>query len=868
MGEVYRAEDTELGRQVAIKVLPTAFLEDEDRLARFEREARLLAQLQHPNIASIYGLERFGATRALVLELVEGPTLADRLGAGALSVAESLEIAAQIARALEAAHEKGIVHRDLKPHNVKVSEDGEVKVLDFGLAKALDPTGEDSLAGTPESSPTLTMDHTAHGVILGSAAYMAPEQAKGRSVDKRADVWAFGVVLYEMLVGGRLFAGDGVPDTLARVLAREIDLDALPSETPPAVRRLIRRCLERDPRNRLHDVADARIVLDEVRSGTVDDGRTDVAAPAGAWRSALPWVLAVLGLLAAVAGWWPERSASPPPASIVAQLPPPAGTSFFLAGMRPAGATLSHDGRRIVFGAVDADSVTRLWVRDLATGDLRALVGTEEAQYPFWSADDRWIGYFSRREQSLRKIPADGGTPFTICGAVDGKGGTWNRDGVILFSPSPGAPIHRVSAEGGESEPVTALEEGRYNSHRHPRFLPDGRHFLFLARSPREDRSVAMLGDLDSGVVRELLATTTQAEYAFGHLLFQREGVLLARPFDPDTLEPSGTAVSLAAGVLTVPAAGLAHFSVSRTGTLVLHRGAIVRPVQLELRDRSGRVLDRLATPSSGFRDMEFSPDGGRIAVSVDSPTQDIDIYILDLSRRTELRFTLERSEDVWPLWSPDGTAIYYASNPDGPHDVFRKAVGGSAPAEVVVDVPRTAVPAAISPDGLTLVSLQYLSDHRELWRHDLSGDADESSLGLPVFGSRAAFSPDGRWLAFVGFDDGRPEILVSPFPGPGRLVQVSRDGGAAPYWTADGGEILYLSLAGQVVSVRVETTGPDLELGPPEALFDALPPALGFRNFAASPDGQRFLFVPEAAFGAANELEIVTDWPSRVAPG
>jgi eukaryotic-like serine/threonine-protein kinase len=417
---------------------------------------------------------------------------------------------------------------------------------------------------------------------------------------------------------------------------------------------------------------------------------------------------------------------------------------------------------------------------------------------------------------------------------------------VIVFTPSSGAPIYRVAATGGEPEPVTSLEDGRFNSHRHPRFLPDGRHFFFLARSEETDRSVVMLAAVDGSGVRELLASETQAEYAAGHVLFLREETLLARPLDVDELAISGVPITVAEGVTTTPGAGLALFSVSQTGLLTLVRGERQQPIRLELWDRSGRLLERLATPRDGFRDMEFSPDGNQIAfVGLDSPHA---IYLLDLERGIETRFTFGPGEEVWTTWSPDGKALYYASNPEGPHDIFRKAVGGTAREELVVHDAAAAVPVALTPDGRTLVYLRSLADLRQLWQFDLAGAEGARLFERPVFGSRAALSPDGRWLTFVALEAGRPQVFVSTFPESGRLFQVSQDGGGIPFWPAGGDEIIYLDPLGAVISVPVGAAGTTLELGAPETLFRAVPPAWGSRNFAVSPDGQRFLVARDGA--------------------
>jgi len=564
MGEVFRATDTKLQREVAIKVLPEAFVEDAERLARFQREAQLLAQLHHPRIASIFGLEEAGGVRALVMELVDGPTLADRLAAGALELDECLRVAKQIAEALEAAHEKGIVHRDLKPQNVKLTGDGEVKVLDFGLAKAMDPVNATS--GSPTASPsllhspTLTAAGTQLGVILGTAAYMAPEQARGLAVDKRADIWAFGVILWEMLTGRRLFEGELVTDVLAAVLRQEVDLDALPVGTPARLKRLVRRCLERRPKERLHDVADARLVLDELLAGERDEV-APVAAEIprrSAFASALPWLVAVAAL--AVAGIVSLRA----PAAVEVEgagavelaLAPPAGGELRIESNRGWGA-VSPDGRQVVFSASTPQG-SGLFVRPLDRAEARLLPGTADGFYPFWSPDSRWVAFFEAG--SLRKVEVAGGLPERICDASWGRGGSWSENGWILFSPTGGGSLSRVRAEGGEPIPVTALDAGAgEDAHYWPIWLPDGERFLYFIRSVRRENQGIYLGHVPaSGLATErqrLVASASSGLYARGRrgepdrILWVQGETLLARVFDAGSETLTGATDRIAGDV-------------------------------------------------------------------------------------------------------------------------------------------------------------------------------------------------------------------------------------------------------------------------------------------------------------------------------
>jgi hypothetical protein len=542
MGEVYRARDTKLGRDVALKILPEAFARDAERLGRFEREARLLASLNHPNIASIYGLENADSTHFLVLELVDGEDLSKRIARGAVPVDEALGIARRIAEALEAAHEQGVVHRDLKPGNVVTDADGAVKVLDFGLAKALDADASD--VTDLSHSPTMVTGSTVQGVILGTAAYMSPEQARGKRVDKRADIFAFGCVLFELLTGKRCFTGETVSDTLASILAREPEWEDLPKQTPPALERLLRRCLMKDSKQRLRDIGEARIAIDKIAAGNTGADAVEAAPPqaAGKKRSLLPWTLAAaLALVVVFTGASYVRRPADQAPVVRAFIPPADDSPFELSSLHPGPAAVSPDGTKIAFSARDKNGATVLWIRHLDQIEARPFPGSEGAGYPFWSPNGKSIGFFANAK--LKRVDSGGGPPLTLCDAPVGKGGSWNEEDVILFAPSFNGPIHRVAAAGGESQPVTEVDADHgQNSHRFPHFLPDGRHYLFFARAAVATGgdgtgSAVYLGSLDGEPARELFRCQSQSVYASGYLLFLRESALMARPFDspPET---------------------------------------------------------------------------------------------------------------------------------------------------------------------------------------------------------------------------------------------------------------------------------------------------------------------------------------------
>jgi serine/threonine protein kinase len=880
MGEVWRAEDEKLGREVALKVLPEEFAKDPDRMARFEREAKVLASLNHPNIATLYGLESVesgsgaGAGSGsevtfLAMELVEGEDLSERINRGALPVEEAVAIALQIAEALEAAHEQGIVHRDLKPANIKLRTDGTVKVLDFGLAKAWDAeTGDSGIS----MSPTLTAHATAAGVIIGTAAYMSPEQAAGITADRRADIWAFGVVLWEMLTGHKLFEGETVSHVLASVLKDEVAIDSLPAGTPARIRELIERCLKKKPKQRLQAIGEARILLEEYRADPETFERpatlsaSDALVPTVArWRQVLPWTVAA-ALAATLAGLlWSFLGRTPQ--VISATIPPPADAEFYLNPNHPGPVTVSPDGRSIAFSAQDPDGHVLLYVRRLDAPQAQALSGTDNAGYPFWSPDSRWVGFFNRSEGTLKKIDTNGGPPITLTEAPNGKGGTWNSDGVIVFSPTSDSPLHRVASAGGESVPLTEIDGERHNSHRHPRFLPDGRQIIFLARGNTPKESSLLVTDLEDRSTRDVVTTETQAEYASDHLLFVRERALMAQPFDPAAVQLEGEAAPLAEDVMVIQGAALASFSISQTGVLSFATGRAEEQTQLEWRNRSGGDSSAFGDPAA-YRAAAVSPDGTQaVAQVVDATTGTQDLWIFDIERGLRTRFTFDPGQDTWPIWSPDGKTIYFSSNRGGNFGVYKKRLEGAGEVEEVILTERNVRSTSISPDGTHL----FIFGPGEGTSTDLSTVALDGSANLSLYRRTefaeacGAFSPDGKWAAYHSNESGETEVYVAPYPGPGRRWQVSTDGGVYPTWRSDGAEIIYTRFDGTIMAVPVRAEGESFFVEGEEELFTIGPPSRGGPRFSMSGDVQRFLVVPPTTQRADSLLHLLVNWPTAL---
>jgi eukaryotic-like serine/threonine-protein kinase len=872
MGEVYRATDTKLGRDVAVKVLPATVAADPGRLLRFEREARVLASLNHPGIAHLYGFETAAAAdgapvHVLVMELVEGEDLAERLRRGRVPVDEALAIATQVAEALEEAHEKGIVHRDLKPANVKVTPEGKVKVLDFGLAKAW--TGDPGSASSSHlaHSPTLTEQATVPGLVLGTAAYMAPEQARGRPVDKRADIWAFGVLLFEMLAGRRVFEGESVSDVLAGVLAREIDWGALPPATPPAVRRLLGRCLERDPRRRLRDIGDARHELLEPGTAadtSVTEAAATAAAPAGTLRRTALLVagaaLATAVLTLGVAGWW--------------LVPAPAGPTVFAVpgppGTRLHQVVVSPDGRSLAFASESLSGESHLFVRRLDRRDARRLEGTTGAREPFWSPDSRFVGYFT--ESQLWRVEAATGAVEALAETTDTRGGTWSEDGTIVFG---GARLNRIAAGGGA--PATLLEPDRAsgeNALRYPSFLPDGRHVLFYSRNATErTRAGLWVVSLDTGERRLLTASASSSAVHVepGWLLYRRDRYLLAHRFDARRLELTGEPRPVAEDLWYDPGVtAQTNVSASRTGTVVFRTGG-QEVSELTWHDRQGLVLGTEWEPK-GFVTFALSPDGRRILATFPGQGVERHAWLWDIAARTASQVT-SSGDTTTLVFSDDGTRGLLGTYVGPTGGLWLARLGSGTPPERLTGAGEAALD-AVPTDwrGRHLVHAVYSSAQRRTQRSlrllDLETGESLSLVETPADEMFGTLSPDGRRLAYASDETGQWEVYVQTFPSPDRRWRVSTQGGHQPRWNPDGSELFYLAPDRQLVSVRVRESASGFAWDAPRALFQTaivdLGPFRGTWGYAVAPGGQRFLVNSRPLQGESPAVAIVNWRPDE----
>jgi serine/threonine protein kinase/Tol biopolymer transport system component len=855
MGEVYRARDTKLKREVAIKILPDEFSRDPERVARFQLEAEVLASLNHPNIAAIYDLEEANGSRFLVLELVEGDTLADILKKrGALPVDEALGIAAQICEGLEAAAGKGIIHRDLKPANIEVTPEGKVKLLDFGLARIFEAAPH----ADASDSPTLVSRSTP-GVILGTAAYMSPEQARGRTVDKRTDVWAFGCVLFEALAGRPVFQGDDVTEIIASIVKAEPDWDLLPDTVSPPLRSLLHRCFKKDPKRRLQEIADARIEIEEILKEPAVAAGTNVIATTGRRkRDWTAWVLVVVicSVLSAVSVFYFTRTEPPP--EIRLQINTPSTADPVLA----VSFAISPDGRRLVFAASN-EGKNQLLLRPLDSLVAQPLAGTEGGAHPFWSPDGGSLGLFADRK--LKRVDLNGSATQVLANAPFPGGGAWNSEGVIVFAPQTG-PLYKVLASGGDPVPLTRLETGE-TLHRAPHFLPDGKHFLYFALG---QTSGLYVGSLDGSQPKRIGNTDTSGfVMPSGVLLFQRQSTLLAQRFDLRRQELSGDPVSVASGV-TSDSIGVGGFS-AMPG-IVAYRTQVALGTRLTWFDRSGKVLSTIGGPQA-MSDVELSPDGRRVAQSR-TVNGNADVWLVETARGVPTRFTVDAALDAFPVWVPDGSRIVFSSNRKGVFNLYQKLASGAGPDELLLESDRTSVPNDISRDGrYVLFTVQDLQNNDEdLWILPMFGDKKPFPFIKSPFDKRfGQFSPDGRWVAYESNESGRDEIYAQPFPGPGGKSQISTNGGAQPRWNKNGKEIFYISLDSKMVAapVKVSSDGRSLEAGSPVSLFPIRlaggPVRRGQRQqYTVSPDGQRFLIIVDADENVTSPITIIYNWKPR----
>jgi serine/threonine-protein kinase len=874
MGEVWLADDTKLGRQVALKVLPADVAGDAERMARFEREAKVLASLNHQNIAHLYGLESIasgtdsdadsdaGSTTFLVMELVEGEDLSERIERGALPVEEAVAIALQIAEALEAAHEAGIVHRDLKPANIKLKPDGTVKVLDFGLAKTWETTGSDSSLSL---SPTVTRHATAAGVVLGTAAYMSPEQARGNPVDRRADVWAFGTVLWEMLTGSKLFGGDTTTDVMADVLRAEIDLEALPSSTPPELRRLIGRCLERNERRRLRDIGEARIVLEDP---LVEDVSIAEPVASGRSRSLVPWIVAAAAIVLLSGSLAMNALRNPDPApsrqrQLTIQLPP--DQRLITDGNSTI--TFHPDGKSLVV-AGESDGRTLLLRRELGAVEAQPIAGTEFGQAPFFSPDGRWLGFVSRGK--LMKVPVEGGTPLDLADSQGAGGATWMADNTVIFAPIYSDGLFRVSAEGGETERLSTPDrEAGELGHWWPDVLPGGRWVVFTAFRTPVDRSRIGVLDLQTGDVQWAVDGGFFGRYIdTGHLIYAKHQHLFAVPFDAESATVTGPPVALFDDLRVAQTGGFGMFAVSALGDLAyVTESSGNPPRELVWLDRDGGV-EPAAPHRLPFLSVDLSPDGSQAAVTVQGDSRDLWTYSFD--RGSLSRITSSSGTEFDPRWSPDGRELYYVVDVP-PFTLYRIPVGSpdtgrpiwDEPTEVDITLP------AVSPDGRWMA---YTQSEQETRNNIFVRLIDGSEPAKPFRASRAdelspTFSPDGRWLAYSSDDNGWPEVYVEPFPGPGERIQVTANGGTQPIWNHATGEILYRRFDEMWV-VETRAAGAQIEIGEPRLLLSHAiehGESVDSRVFDFSADGQRILAVTVPDADQPRRIEFVTDWTGEL---
>jgi eukaryotic-like serine/threonine-protein kinase len=873
MGEVYRACDTKLNRVVALKVLPERFALDPDRLARFTREAQLLATLNHPNIAAIYGLEESSRAQALVMELVDGPTLAERIALGPISLDEALTIARQIAEAVEAAHQKGIIHRDLKPANIKIARNGVVKVLDFGLAKVWDGAPQSDLSG----SPKLTATNLGERTILGTPAYMSPEQARCAPLDRRTDIWSFGCVLYEMLMGRAPFEGDTISDTIAAILEHEPDWTMLPADTPVPIRRLLRRCLEKDPKRRLDSASDARLEIDDAIAFPAAETLALAATPSRRVTPVAIAALAGLTVIVALVAWILMRAAPAVPVlpARFAIVPAP-GLPLNVSGL-DRDLALSPDGRRLVYRAGGSNTAgSPLMVRAIDRLDAQPVAEVSNAYAPFFSPDGRWIGFFENTE--LKKVSIAGGPAITLC-QFSGipLGASWGDDNTITFATNaPGTGLWRVSADGGEPTVLTTVDPAQHEgTYSFPSVLPQGRGVLFtIATASQADTSVAVL-DLKSGQRKTLIRGGGDAQYVeTGHLIFAAAGALRAVRFDPVRLEVLGDPVTVIDHVMMKPT-GAANYAVSRAGTLV-YIGAglseLATPRALLWVDRKGHE-EPTGAPLRAYGTPRLSPDGTRVAAEIYD--QITDVWIWDFARKTLRHLTFDSGGNGMSVWTPDSRQIIFESGRTGMPSVYKQAADGTGTVDRLSTSAIPQWPTSITPDGTwlagfdllpkTVPNIVFLPLTRAVVRPSSNpAPGDSQSPVEPLAetrfkGAMADFSPNGRYLAYQSNESGRSEIYVRPFPrvDNGRW-QVSTAGGTRPVWARSGRELFYLDASNALIAVPVGTSEPTISIGSPAKVFDtkyAQPNPS--RHFDVSADGQRFLMLKASATGDPNATPV-----------
>ena len=858
MGEVYRARDTELGREVAVKVLPSSFSADLDRLHRFQQEACAAGALNHPNILSIYDVGKHDESPYVVSELLEGETLRKRIAGSPLAQRRAIDYALQIAHGLAAAHEKGIIHRDLKPDNIFITNDGRVKILDFGLAKLTQLDGNQAQT----EIPTRRVD-TDPGVVMGTVGYMSPEQLKGRAVDQRSDIFSFGAILYEMLSGRRAFHGESAAETMSAILKEDPpELSDTNKTVSPALERLVSHCLEKNSQARFHSARDLAFALEALSGSAPTSAQTTVVSAITARKLtrrelifASVAALAIVALVAALTFSYFRRT--PTEARAVRLLiNPPEKTGF-------GPFAISPDGLRLAFVTTDDSGKSVLWVRPLDSITAQPLPGTEEATLPFWSPDGRFIGFFAGGK--LKKVEVSGGTVQTLCNSAVPRGGTWNQDGTILFAPTPNEPIFQVSAAGGTPIPLTKLDPSHQeSSHRWPYFLPDGRHFLYAINGGPQSQGI-YVRSLDGRESRRLLniANSVVAYGAPGFLLFRQESTLMAQAFDADKLQLSGEPFPVAEQVGYDVASFQTFFSVSQTGVLVYSSGSYGNS-QLTWVDRSGKEIGLLEGPGNFIRPW-LSPDGKRVAVDGVDPQGNRDVWLLDLATGQPTRFTFDPAQELFAVWSPDGSRILFSSDRDGPRHIYQKPATGAGKEELLLKTDDNKFPTDWSADGRFIVyTVNDPKTKLDVWVLPMFGDQKPFPFLQTEANERnGRFSPDGRWIAYTSDESGINQIYVQTFPASGGKWQVSTRPGYFVTWRHDGTELFYVASDKKMMAVNVRSEGANFKNGQPMPLFDLRVPSFNaaVTQFAVTPDGQKFLV--SNAVGGLNTgpITVVLNW-------
>jgi Tol biopolymer transport system component/predicted Ser/Thr protein kinase len=865
MGEVYKARDTRLDRTVAIKVLPSHLSENVEFKQRFEREAKAISALSHPHICALYDVGNADGVEYLVMEYLEGETLADRLTKGALPPDQALRVGIEIADALDRAHKQGIVHRDLKPGNVMLTKSG-VKLLDFGLAKHR-ALGVDSQISQLSSLPTELTPHnlTEQGTIMGTFQYMSPEQLEGKEADARTDIFAFGCVLYEMACGRKAFSGKSRASMIAAILERDPPpISSIAPMTPPALDRVVKTCLAKEPDDRFQTAHDAKLQLEWIVEGGSQAGAPAIVVARRKSRERWAWIAAgILGAAALALGYVAQRNSARAPVMVQTSILPPEKSRFdFTAGSM----ALSPDGTRLAFVAPDASGKNALWVRPLAGLSAQPLAGTEGAENPFWSPDSLRIAFFAGGK--LKKIDASGGPSETICEAQVGRGGSWNREGTIIFAPNFNSGLAKVAAAGGTPVPVTKLDAGRKeNTHRWPWFLPDGRHFLFANRmagsGATPQRTEIWVGSLDGKIAELVHDVDSNVQYASGHVLFVREGTLLAQRFSPGSRKLAGDSFPVAEHLQNLNGYSLSMFSVSDSGALVYTGGGSIGLSQLAWLDRTGRQLETVGNPGMIAR-PRLSHDEKRIVMDIrDAASGNTDVWVFDIARRTQTRLTFAPGIDAYPIWSPDDARIVFTSDRKNPGDLYEKSSAGTGEEKIVLSSDVLKAPFSWSADG-TRIAFQSFNTKTASRTGDLGTYSFADGKASPYLETEfnegePSFSPDGKWISYVSNESGKNEIYVRSFPDTGGKWQISTASGEDPLWSRDGTEIFYDS-GTKLIAVPVKTA-PAFEAGTPQLLFEARIRQDQGLQYDVSGDGKKILLDEDVTQAAETPITLVQNW-------